>query len=312
MESKCCVECFADEELREVVRETSKETGTGACNYCRRRCIAVVGVGTLYDSFKSMMTLYVPSDDQHGGYLIDLIQGEYEVFAEKLYESGEADRLLDDIMAWGWDDDDGEPQVGARDLYHWRSSQWFHTTMAEAWDEFCEKMRADPAHEPDFPPLFDEDIARLEVDLPQGTALHRARMGFVDGPGRAPQPYEGSEMGTPPAGKAIPGRANARGEVVLYVADQEATAVAEVRPSRGLLVSVAELEVVRDLRVIDLSRWTRVSYPFTARADARNPRRKRSRILTLSRASLPRGSYHVLGPACGLLANENGSHDPSE
>lgn len=52
--------------------------------------------------------------------------------------------------------------------------------------------------------------------------------------------------------RAGPGRANGNGKVVLYCADQEGTAVAEVRSARGEYVSVAEVRAARELEILDL------------------------------------------------------------
>jgi RES domain-containing protein len=49
------------------------------------------------------------------------------------------------------------------------------------------------------------------------------------------------------------GRANPRGIPYLYLATHEATAVVEVRPWVGTLVSVAQLRTVRTLRVINFT-----------------------------------------------------------
>lgn len=51
--------------------------------------------------------------------------------------------------------------------------------------------------------------------------------------------YQGVDIADPPATKASAGRANRKGQVVLYCADQEETAIAEVRPARGNVVSLA-------------------------------------------------------------------------
>jgi RES domain len=64
--------------------------------------------------------------------------------------------------------------------------------------------------------------------------------------------------GAPPADKANAGRANAAGEVVLYVADEEKTAVSEVRPA----VSVTNLTLKRACRVLDLTKGLPELNPF--------------------------------------------------
>jgi RES domain-containing protein len=99
--------------------------------------------------------------------------------------------------------------------------------------------------------MFDEDVGRTVAIVPAGTVLHRARVGFMTGDRGSPQPFKGADIGAPPPDKAKPGRANTEGDVVLYVADQETTAVGEVRPWRRSVVSVAELRTNRDLKIVD-------------------------------------------------------------
>jgi hypothetical protein len=185
------------------------------------------------------------------------------LFDEGFYESGEASRLLQDIVDLGWDDDDGEPHFDPGELYIHRSSVWSHTTLTETWEEFRDKVREDPTHDLLLPELFDEDIARAEVVLADSAVVYRARVGFTTNADGSERAFEGVEIGAPPPAKARPGRANATGDVVLYVADQEATAVAETRPWRGLYVSVAELRAMRALRICDLAKGPGPFNPFT-------------------------------------------------
>lgn len=257
--SLCCVDRFSHPWLRQFVQEKSSERGR--CDYCGQEDAEVIGIATFHDPFENLVSLYVPSDDIHGDALIDLIEWEYGIFDEDLYLSEDAVALLEDIMAIGWDHHSGEPIVRAHDLYHSRSSVWSHTTMTESWQEFCDEVKENPNREPDFPVLMTEDIGRMVTVVPGGTLLYRARPGFL-GEAHAIRPYQGKrEIGPPEEPK--PGRANAEGEVVLYVADQEETAIAETRPHRGLFVSVAEISPVRDLRLVDLSKSPPSSNPFT-------------------------------------------------
>ena len=72
----------------------------------------------------------------------------------------------------------------------------------------------------------------------------------------------GADIGAPPDDKAKPGRANRKGYPVLYCAEEEATAVAEVRPARGLFVSVAKVQIDRPLRILDLVKGHPPINPF--------------------------------------------------
>jgi RES domain-containing protein len=58
----------------------------------------------------------------------------------------------------------------------------------------------------------------------------------------------------PLANRAREGRINPAGIPVLYLASSEQTAISEVRPWLGSVISVAQVSVLRELRAVDLSR----------------------------------------------------------
>lgn len=258
MTKKCCPACFAYEWVRDYVRDRSD--GIGTCDYCGASSVEVIDIDILYEPFRNLMQLYAPSDEANGEMLIDTIQGDYEVFEDGLYCSHGAAGLLEDILATGWDDDSGESPARAHELYR---RSWTGPTMLEEWNEYCADVKEHPDKRPDLPAMFDNEVGRQEADVRQGTILYRARLGF-NKTGETIAPYAGGEIGAPPPDKVTqPGRANRQGESVLYIADQEATAVAEIRPARGLLISVSEVHVVRDLCLVDLRKPVRRANPFT-------------------------------------------------
>lgn len=264
MQAKCCINCFSHEWLKDYIHQNN--LGKGSCAYCGRKRTELIAVADLYHLFENLMELYVPSNDPNGEPLIDLIQCEYEVFGEDLYSSGGAARLLKDIMRSGWDDDSGESPVDAHELYYPRSSLWYYTTRAAEFEEFCEKVKKNTTEELNLHELFEEELARTEAELTQDTTIYRARIGFIDDEQQGIKPFEDQDIGAPPLDKARAARANAEGEVVLYAADQDATAIAEVRPWRGLLVSVAEIRMSRKLRLVDLSKPPPLVNPFADEA----------------------------------------------
>ncbi len=69
-------------------------------------------------------------------------------------------------------------------------------------------------------------------------------------------------MGAPPEWKARAGRGNPSGISYLYVSDEEATAIAEVRPYLGAKVSIAKIESQSTLRLVDVARNRKVFSPF--------------------------------------------------
>jgi len=60
-------------------------------------------------------------------------------------------------------------------------------------------------------------------------------------------------IGSPPARLAAAGRMNASGISVFYGADKPEVAIAEVRPPVGSQVAVARFEIIKPLRILDLS-----------------------------------------------------------
>lgn len=61
------------------------------------------------------------------------------------------------------------------------------------------------------------------------------------------------QLGSPPALVAAAGRMNARGISVFYGANDPKAAIAEVRPPVGSKVAVAQFEIIRKLRLLDLT-----------------------------------------------------------
>ncbi len=266
---KACPECFAYPWLREYI--ATESTTIGTCSNCSCRNQPLVSVSNLYDAFDNLISAYQPVEDssiEAGTAILDLIQDDWEVFSEKLIENDRAKSLLEAIMISGWDDDSGDPILGAYDLYVARHNHWTHDTLEDMWDQFAYKVKLNPNnelkfHDPFFSEfLIEELIGTRTIRYHAGTILYRARLGFtVNADGK--KPYQNMAMGAPPSEKAGPGRANAKGKVVFYCASRENTAVAEVRPVRGEYATVAEVHTTKDLDLLDLSAEPEWPNPFT-------------------------------------------------
>jgi len=107
-----------------------------------------------------------------------------------------------------------------------------------------------------------EDITR---EIPIGTQYSRARLGVKDrlkisgayGDWNANYyylPFSQVEIGRPPVVKVTEGRLNRPRVSILYLASDPLTAVAELRPHPGHLVSTAKFATLRSLQIADLSR----------------------------------------------------------
>jgi hypothetical protein len=244
------------------VKETATKKGT--CDYCEAKAVPLVDVAMLCEPFSNLVRMYSPLEAgvnvflfkesnplSFGTPLLDLVQEDWDVFGDPLIQSDRAYDLLEDIVNSYWDDDSGDPPINARELYT-RTESLFHDSLSEKWAEFREQVIKDPILTPDFHELFGENLARAATELKQEAILYRARPGFAVDENDRLVAYAGTEIGAPPTEKTLPSRASPQGKRVLYCADELKTAVAEIRPQRGLLVSVAKMRITKDLRILDL------------------------------------------------------------
>jgi hypothetical protein len=67
-----------------------------------------------------------------------------------------------------------------------------------------------------------------------------------------PSPFSIERM-KPLTGSALEGRANPKGIPCLYVATDKKTAMSEVRPWLGAIISIGQFEIINDLKVLDFS-----------------------------------------------------------
>jgi hypothetical protein len=96
----------------------------------------------------------------------------------------------------------------------------------------------------------------LVVDAGPGTDFHilyRARVFQSDDQLEAALGRLDIHLGSPPASLAAAGRMNARGISVFYGASNQKAAIAEVRPPVGSQIAVAQFEIIRKLRLLDLT-----------------------------------------------------------
>lgn len=104
----------------------------------------------------------------------------------------------------------------------------------------------------------------LVQTIPAGAEYFRGRVGvssrlspvFID-PGNPPeykyQAYQSVDIDRPPLHLATEGRFNRTRVSVLYLASDASTAVSELRPSPGHLVSISKFRSVRDLKIANFS-----------------------------------------------------------
>lgn len=258
----CCPRCFKHKWVKEQVRSNAAQKGD--CDYCDATNVPVVNVAALCGAFSNLLNMYAVLESgvndmlfkesnplDHGSPLVDLIQEDWDVLSEAVIGNDRASALIEDILNSDWNDDSGESPVDADDLWTRNGSLW-HESLSDKWADFRARVLEHPDLEPDFHELIGEDIGCTEVRIPPESTFFRARIGFAtDQDGRCIA-YSGSEIGAPPAEKCRSSRAAPEGKRVLYCSNNQRTAIAEIRPQRGLLVSVGTLRATKEIRLLDL------------------------------------------------------------
>jgi len=134
----------------------------------------------------------------------------------------------------------------------------------ERFDSLLRRTRRENPYliEPEVKSLLEPHLSVLRREIPAGIVVHRARIGFAERnyqvferPGDAwfYLPFEGRALGAAPPVAAASGRMNRAGVSFLYAASNQETALSEVRPHPGHVVSVGEFRSSRDLVVADFN-----------------------------------------------------------
>jgi RES domain-containing protein len=225
----------------------------------------------LGEIFREAADLYTTTNSDRGDWIWDLLQGDWEVFSERISEAAGdmMGNLTVAILESGLDPKD--------DDYHREYRELFRRTrerLEEDWDDRIEALFAsdapggeDAAHHRRTPSQEEEygpDPIEFAVEDMASTyqtdrALFRAR---IHKSRARSSRFAREELGAPPPELASAKRANRQGQPVLYSASDPRTALAEVRAWKGAAVALATLRVVRPLHIFDLSGPLVVDSPF--------------------------------------------------
>lgn len=232
----CCAKCFGDRGMQKQVIPTFSRL-TGTCSYCNTENIELVSPSDLRDHFELLASIYV--EDDEGESLVYWFKEDWGIFSHPKMDQANSSMLLADIL------DDGDIV-----RKNFSPSELCVSDRLDLWGSFKEELmyenRFFPKNKIDEE-LFSKLLVNLVADPNDVSgAWYRARVQ------RGEAAYTLEEMGAPPKEKASQGRANPSGIPYLYLASTANTAVSEIRPHTGEMVSVADMTVPHTLEVIDL------------------------------------------------------------
>lgn len=275
----CCEKCFEDKVLVKHIRAKGKR---GKCEFCGATRVKTVAAASLGGVFQPLLELFEPLEyGKHfdrdignptsiGETLPDCIEWKmgWIVFNDSLSPETKS-ALLDEIRSVDprSGDQDG---ISSDELWAAPEDSFFHTSEEDIWFQFAESIKWKRRFIPDSQSGFMSDpkdwlpqfLHEIAFFTKPKDAYYRARLGGVEEHYVVGAPHPASQMGAPPKTRATAGRANPVGIPYLYVAEREMTAVAEIRPFLGGLVSVAAVKPRADLQLVDLTKVSSIESPF--------------------------------------------------
>ena len=230
----CCANCFGDRGLSEIMHTTS--FGRGQCHYCGRADVQVTQPRDLNDLFSAVLNIY--DENPAGSGIVAQLRQDWALFRTPEMDDLKAVRLVRDIM--------DDPELPRR-LYV--PSARFSSDRLLRWGELRDELMYRNRYFPDTV----IDAARLGQLLKMLKAQEMPAVWFRARIQPGDDAFAIDQMGAPPSYIAAHGRANPAGIPYLYLASTPITAVGEVRPHAGEVVSVAQFYVnTTSMSLVDL------------------------------------------------------------
>jgi len=241
----CCTNCYSHSFLKDFVKSHSNHKGR--CSFCGYKGVSPLCTPeALIDFFQPLFDLY--QENNNGFHLNQLLQDDWNVFSKYLEDKSQL-KLISKI-------------TGIKDLKSKRFKSILNANdhFINKWDSFADELK----YENRFFPQKSIDSGQLSelfnyLIMPRNQIprfVFRARKNSQQ------IPFSLTEMGKPPQEKSPDGRANPKGISYFYAASDEKTVIAETRPYKTEIVSVAKYKLNRKVSLIDLRAPKSTISPF--------------------------------------------------
>jgi hypothetical protein len=235
----CCTNCFHDRFLKKQILGFSDKIGN--CNYCNSSNINILNIEKLQDFFEIIIELYEENED--GISLSEILDKDWKIFNLSTELSNV---LLLNILK-------------NENLSKLKFINTLEKSSENIWIHFKEELKHNNRYFPNDNNLSTKNLKRIIKDFTSLTytkRVYRARINTTE------NIFSKDEMGKPPCKIATEGRANPIGISYLYVASDEKTAISEVRPNKGDIVTVAKIKLPNGLKFLDTTDLKNKISPF--------------------------------------------------
>lgn len=258
-----CINCFKDKILYEEIISFNKK---GDCPWCNSQDVNVIPLYELGDMFRRVASLY--KQVNNGIDTISfLLQDDWDIFSDKIEDDPE---LMQDLTISILESGIPHKELFSDFPNYNEGFQRPEEQLLEYWHERAEayltgdnlKVEAETGtadsynYMPDFLEVVFEDLA---VIYEPGHIFYRAR---IHKDRYRAELFSLAELGAPPPEKAEAGRANLKNKPVLYLANNDKSAIYEVRAWKGTAVAVAKVKLQQRINVVSLLDYELPESPF--------------------------------------------------
>ncbi len=249
MQKYCCSGCFSDKVIKDLIE--AKSTDIGECNFCSSKNTQIIptNYSELFDLFDGLLSEIYLEDDT-GKPLADCFSDDWGIFLDAKIEPIIIKELLSNILSY---------EVLSKNYSLKPSISQRKNTAVETWQQFKDSIKHKQRFiiDSDFIKPIGKILGQLELSTTEKpVTCYRARTEEGD------CAFEKKYMLAPPKEKAGNGRANPAGIPYLYVASDINTAISELRPHIGESISVAYIDFLEVLHLIDLRNPKAFLSPF--------------------------------------------------
>ncbi len=235
----CCENCIRDKVLHSIILKEPEEIGK--CNICQSENVKKINSDKFIDFFEMLLEIY--QENENGKELYKLFQDDWKIFLNEDI----AYKLITITIPY------------SKNKKYSRKIKTY--LISNLWDNFKEEIKHNNRFFPKFNNFqlkyFKEWLGELKNDSFKKRFLYRARIS--DNKQLISKEY----MGKPPVELVKNGgRANPIGISYLYTASNRKTAIAEVRPHKGEVVTVAKIKIIKKLILADLRNPKLSTSPF--------------------------------------------------
>jgi len=264
-----CQNCAKHREIADLVKSDLAE---GLCGVCGKSPIEVFNpkrFGELQGLIRALIRFQFNEEDYNSHWGGTSVYDILLVEDNQLLEVSTCDEYVDDFMhRLDWEGGVYPAYEEGICLYAGHDEQAGRLVQFSIQETNCvpirdieSRLRRDNFHklEREMSSLLDRFISDIESTVAKNSLWFRSRTGVKDerlhlGENKVKKiavPFQKGEIAALPPPAASAGRMNRQGVSVLYVANEVDTAIAEIRPHPGHLISVGGFRPSRDLKVVD-------------------------------------------------------------